>query len=128
MHNTHSFTLFAATALLGLVRAETWVESIQTKCPESINAVVGADSVVTLSNATSFRATKGKGDREKQARCDVSIRVNVPPNEQFTLVLSDFLGWAKFDSKTKASVWRSFTFKSGRYYGSGEVSSFYLDS
>ena len=127
MRNIHSFTLLAATALLGSVRAETWIESVQTKCPESISAVVGTDNVVTLSNATSFRVTKGGGDQEKRARCDVAIRVNVPPNEQFTILQSDFLGWARFDSKTTASVWRSFRFRSGEPR-SGIVSSFYLDN
>jgi len=113
-----SFTLVAATALLfGYSQAQAVINSIQTAgsgCPggNGVSTTIGADNLITLAGATGFRAALGGDVSQRSKSCEAMISVTIPPGQQFTVIQSDFPGWARLDDGATATVIASFYFQS----------------
>jgi hypothetical protein len=103
--------------LIPSILADPVIQSVQTSgtgCPggDGIQAIVGANNLITLSSAPNFTVALGGDAQQKTKSCRAMISVNVGPNEQFTILQSDFLGTAKLDAGVKVTVFSSFFFQS----------------
>lgn len=117
MLNAKTLLAFTASILVGSVAAEAVVASIQTAgsgCPgeNGISTKITAGTLITMSNASEFKVAMGGDGARKQKNCNAIIAVNVGPNEQFTVLQSDWLGWGKLSAGATATVYNSFYFQS----------------
>jgi len=117
MFNAKTLIAFTASLFVSSVAAEAVVASVQTSgsgCPggNGLNTRVTAGTLVTLSNAPAFKVAMGGDGARKQKNCQATIAVNVGPNEQFSVLQSDWIGWAKLEPGATATVFPSFFFQS----------------
>jgi len=119
MFGSNSFSLLTAAALLftSTTQAQAVINSIQTAgsgCPggNGVSTAIGPDNVITVFGATNFRAVLGGDVSQRSKSCEAMISVTVPPGQQFTVLQSDFPGWARLDDGATASLIASFYFQS----------------
>jgi Domain of unknown function (DUF4360) len=115
LHKT--FALLATSLLLGSANADAVIQSVQTSgsgCPggNAVSTAITNGNFITVSPVSTFQAVIGGAPGQRQKNCQAMISVSVGPNEQFTVVQSDFPGYARLDSGVTASVFPTFYFQS----------------
>jgi uncharacterized protein DUF4360 len=128
MVRMQSVLLLASTVLrAGTVSADAVIQSVQTSgsgCPGGNGIGVSIDApnnIITLSNAPEFKIQVGNSPGRKNKNCQAMISVSVAPNEQFTVLQSDFPAWARLDTGVTASIMSNFFFQSNAAGGVSEV-------
>jgi hypothetical protein len=129
MFRMQSVILLATTALrAGSVTADAIIQSVKTSgsgCPGGNGigvSVDAANNMITLQNAPEFKIAVGNSPGRQNKNCQAMISISVAPNEQFTVLQSDFPAWARLDAGVTASIMSNFFFQSQAEGGVSELS------